>query len=116
MTLAGLMTLGRRAKNGLLGHSPTWMVSAGPSANGGKGSHSQPSKVEGPESIAPSVRDGSEVDQYDVDDLQLRHIPSGSPPGETSDVRACYILIDLFFHITCMERLWILCTELSPAL
>ena len=70
-------------------HSPNGMVTAGPSANEGKEEHSQPSKVEGPGSIAPSVRDGSEVDQYDVDDVQLGHVPLNSSPGETCDIPAC---------------------------
>ena len=90
MTPTGLMTLSKRA---ILCHSPTGMLSAGPSANGGKGSHSQPSKVEGPESIAPSMREGSEVDQYDVDDLQLGNVPSGSSAGEIFDVLACLLAV-----------------------
>ena len=100
---------GHKSKNWFALPFLTWMVFAGLSADGGKGSHSQPSKVECQESIAPSVRDGSEVDQYDVDDLQLGHVPSGSSPGEVFDVLACCILIDSLICITCMGRLSISC-------
>jgi len=44
------------------------------------GSPSRPSEVTGPESVAPSVQEGSELDPHDVQ--ELGHAPPpGSPPG-----------------------------------
>jgi hypothetical protein len=79
------------------------------------GKHCEPSMVEPPESVAPSVRGGSEVDPDDdideeLESADLGHAPSGFSAGEkvtlcmSSSGNTDFVLVDIF-GMDCGEML-----------